>query len=363
VDPLHGLRSMGKRITDPVEQLAERTAERVIDLVVRTLDVNAVVQRVDFDAIVDRVDVDKVVDRVDLDKILDQVDVNKLVDRVDLDKILDQVDLNRLLAKVDLDDLLARVDVDAVVDRVDINGIAERVDIDAIAMHTDIGAMIARSSGGVASDARDAARSQAVGLDEWIARWVARLLRRDPPAQRPYFGGAVSRFVAYAVDLGVSTGVFMLALAAVSFAASIITGHSISWSRNDLPVAILYVVWEFVYFAYSWGASGKTLGMALLGVKVVAADGTEAGPRRAVIRTLAFPLSFLLLGLGFTGILFQRDRRALHDMIAGTAVVYYWEVRAARLRFLDRPSPDPLSPVQAPPVQAPPDHDTPAELA
>lgn len=336
---------MGKRITDPVEQLAEKTAERVIDLVVRTLDVNAVVQRVDLNAV------------------LDQVDVNKLVDRVDLDKIMDQVDLNQLLAKVDLDDLLARVDVNAIVDRVDINDIAQSVDIDAIAMHTDIGAMIARSSGGIASDARDAARSQAVGLDEWIARWVARLLRRDPPAQRPHFGGAVSRFVAYAVDLGVSTGVFMLALAAVSFAASIITGHSISWSRNDLPVAILYVVWEFVYFAYSWGASGKTLGMALLGVRVVAADGTEAGPRRAVIRTLAFPLSFLLLGLGFTGILFQRDRRALHDMIAGTAVVYYWPARAARLRYLDRPSPDQATLDQASPDQASPGPDTPAELA
>ena len=362
MDPLHGLRSMGKRITDPVEQLAEKTAERVIDLVVRTLDVNALVQRVDLNAIVDRVnvnklvdrvDVDKILDQVDVDKVLDQVDVDKLVDRVDMDKILDQVDLNQLLAKVDLDELLARMDVDAIVDRVDINGIAQSVDIDAIAMHTDIGAMIAHSSGGIAGDARDAARSQAVGLDEWIARWVARLLRRDAPAQRPHFGGAVSRFVAYAVDLGVSIGVFMLALAAISFAASIITGDSISWNRNDLPVAILFVVWEFVYFAYSWGASGKTLGMALLGVKVVAADGTLAGPRRAVIRTLAFPLSFLLFGLGFTGILFQRDRRALHDMIAGTAVVYYWEARAARLRFLDRPSPD----------QLPPDQKTPAELA
>ncbi len=186
----------------------------------------------------------------------------------------------------------------------------------------------------------------------------------------------MSRFVAYAVDLGVSTGVFMLALAAVSFAASIITGHSISWNRNDLPVAILYVAWEFVYFAYSWGASGKTLGMALLGVKVVAADGTLAGPRRGVIRTLAFPLSFLLLGLGFTGILFQRDRRALHDMIAGTAVVYYWDARAARLRFLDRPSSGPArrsrslasprtgQPLdQAPPDPAPPDPDAPADLA
>jgi uncharacterized RDD family membrane protein YckC len=340
VDPMDGLRSMGKRITDPVEQLAERTAERVIDLVVRTLDVNALVQRVDLNAIIERVDVNKVVDRVDVDKILDQVDVNKVVDRVDLDKILDQVDVDRLLAKVDLNELLARLDVDAVVDRVDINGIVQRVDIDAVALHTDIGAMIAHSSGGIASEARDAARSQAVGLDEWIARWVARLLRRDAPAQRPHFGGAVSRFVAYVVDLGVSIGVFMLGLAAISFAASIITGHSISWSRNDLPVAILFVVWEFVYFAYSWGANGKTPGMALLGVRVVAADGTLAGARRGVIRTLAFPLSFLLLGLGFTGILFQRHRRALHDMIAGTAVVYSWDAHAARLRFLDRPSPD-----------------------
>ena len=55
-----------------------------------------------------------------------------------------------------------------------------------------------------------------------------------------------------------------------------------------------------------------------------------------MVRTLAFPLSFLLLGLGLTGILFQRDRRALHDVIAGTAVVYAWDARAARLRFLDR---------------------------
>jgi uncharacterized RDD family membrane protein YckC len=388
VDPMDGLRSMGKRITDPVEQLAERTAERVIDLVVRTLDVNALVQRVDLNAIIERVDVNKVVDRVDVDKILDQVDVNKVVDRVDLDKILDQVDVDRLLAKVDLNELLARLDMDAVVDRVDINGIVQRVDIDAVALHTDIGAMIAHSSGGMASEARDAARSQAVGLDEWIARWVARLLRRDTPVRRPYFGGAVSRFVAFVVDLGVSIGVFMLGLAAISFAASIITGHSISWSRNDLPVAILFAVWEFVYFAYSWGAGGKTLGMALLGVRVVAADGTLAGPRRGVIRTLAFPLSFLFLGLGFTGILFQRDRRALHDMIAGTAVVYAWDAHAARLRFLDRPTPDqallgggaaseaspdgapparpsldPASPGGAPVDGVSPDQDNPADLA
>ncbi len=49
-----------------------------------------------------------------------------------------------------------------------------------------------------------------------------------------------------------------------------------------------------------------------------------------------FSLSFLLMGAGFLGILVQREHRALHDLIAGTAVIYAWDARAARLRFLAR---------------------------
>lgn len=45
---------------------------------------------------------------------------------------------------------------------------------------------------------------------------------------------------------------------------------------------------------------------------------------------------FLLMGVGFLGILVQREHRALHDLIAGTAVIYAWDARAARLRFLAR---------------------------
>ena len=59
-----------------------------------------------------------------------------------------------------------------------------------------------------------------------------------------------------------------------------------------------------------------------------------------MIRVIAFPLSFLLFGFGFLLILLKRDRRALHDLIAGSAVVYSWNARAARLRFLGKSSPD-----------------------
>ena len=78
----------------------------------------------------------------------------------------------------------------------------------------------------------------------------------------------------------------------------VLTGTDIAWHRGDIWVGIAYAVWGFIYFAYSWAASGRTAGMALFGVRVVTDDGTDASGRRAVVRTLALPLSFLFLGAG-----------------------------------------------------------------
>jgi len=150
------------------------------------------------------------------------------------------------------------------------------------------------------------------------------------------YSGFASRFTAFAVDVGISLAVFLLALAAISFAALVLTGKDITWHKGDIWVIIAYAVWAFAYFAHSWAASGRTAGMALFGLRVVRDDGTDASGRRAVVRTLALPLSFLFLGLGFAGILLGDRRRALHDVIAGTAVIYSWDARAARLRFLSK---------------------------
>jgi uncharacterized RDD family membrane protein YckC len=164
-----------------------------------------------------------------------------------------------------------------------------------------------------------------------------------------HYAGAVSRFAAYALDVGVSTGLFLLALNATSFAFSIITGRTIAWNEGSLRLSIVFVAWLFSYFAYSWAAFGRTVGMALLGIRVVRCDGADLRPRQAVVRTVVFPLSFLFFGLGFAGILVQRDRRALHDLIAGTVVVYAWDARAARLRFLAHERPARRRPASHPP--------------
>ena len=154
-----------------------------------------------------------------------------------------------------------------------------------------------------------------------------------------HYAGSVSRFAAYVIDVAVSSGLFAAGLALVSYAAQVVTGHVIGWSRQDALVAVLLAAWQLLYYGYSWASGGKTFGMAVLGVQVVRADGMIIDPWRGVLRALVFPLSFLLLGLGFAGILVQREHRALHDLIAGTAVVYSWDARSARLRFLSRSRP------------------------
>ena len=101
--------------------------------------------------------------------VVSALDINALLDQVDLNAVLDQVDTNRVLDRIDLDRLLARMDLDAVL---------QRIDVDSLAEQTDLGAVIAAASSGAAGDVLDVVRSQAVGLDEFIARWIGRLRRR-----------------------------------------------------------------------------------------------------------------------------------------------------------------------------------------
>jgi uncharacterized RDD family membrane protein YckC len=151
------------------------------------------------------------------------------------------------------------------------------------------------------------------------------------------YAGSVSRLSAYVIDLAVSTALYWLVLTFISFVVQIITGHPVAWHRQDIVVIITYVAWQFFYFGASWAApSGRTLGMAMLGIHVVRADGARLEPKRGWLRSLTFPLGFLTLGIGFLSILVQREHRAVYDLIAGTAVVYEWDARAARLRFLAR---------------------------
>ena len=151
-----------------------------------------------------------------------------------------------------------------------------------------------------------------------------------------HYAGGVSRGVSFGADVGASWGLYLLGQALVNWAIRLVSGHSYTLTNHRLLAFVILGVWEFLYFSYQWAVSGKTLGMAILGLQVVTAEGGPISVRQAILRTLGLAVTLLTLGIGFLGIVYQRERRALDDFIAGTAVVYDWDARAARLRWLAR---------------------------
>jgi uncharacterized RDD family membrane protein YckC len=153
------------------------------------------------------------------------------------------------------------------------------------------------------------------------------------------YANVASRAAAFGIDIAVIAVTFAVASAVVEKVLGVFLAREVSVSDSRDLSTVVMVVWAFVYFAYPLATAGRTLGMGILGLQAVEADGTDLTSRGAVVRTLALPLSFLFLGLGFAFIVVRRDHRALHDLISGAAVVYSWNARAAHLAFLRRDRP------------------------
>jgi uncharacterized RDD family membrane protein YckC len=175
------------------------------------------------------------------------------------------------------------------------------------------------------------------------------------------YAGAVSRLVAFAIDIAVTWVAYTLAFAAVDAFLRLITGHPWNlFSNHRILDFCILAGWGFFYFTYQWEVSGKTFGMATFGLQVVTAEGRPISHRQAVLRTIGLGLTLLTLGIGFLGIVYQRERRALDDFVAGTAVVYDWDARAARLRWLARKDSGKQKSAASPAQHDPPPHVPPA---
>jgi len=65
---------------------------------------------------------------------------------------------------------------------------------------------------------------------------------------------------------------------------------------------------------------GQTIGKNLLRIRVIGADGRRLALGTALLRWIGYWFSILPLGLGYVMAGLRRDKRALHDLIAGTRV-------------------------------------------
>jgi uncharacterized RDD family membrane protein YckC len=141
-------------------------------------------------------------------------------------------------------------------------------------------------------------------------------------ADRPY-AGLVTRTLAFAIDI------------AIIDAAALITGGIVALGLSALKLpddvktvlvavgAAITLVWGIGYFAWFWSATGQTPGDRVLGLQVLGAGTDRPIPmRRAIVRVGALVLSAIPFCAGFVMILFDDRRRALHDRLVGTVVVY-----------------------------------------
>lgn len=335
------------------------------------LDLNALIERVDLDGVLARVDVDALVARVDANELLARVDPNLLLARVDPQLLMERVDVNALLARVDPQGVIDRVDLNALLTRVDPQPIIDRVDLDAVLVRVDIQTLVQRSgipdvvadsTRSMAASMIDLARRQLVGLDVIVDRLLFRLLRKRTAGQATgpeslvgsgdeprtletvsgNYGGSVSRAVSGSIDIAAIVTLYTLGVAGLGILTRVLFGFDLG-RGGPWGVAAL-AVWAFFYSFAGVLITGRTIGKGLIGLRVVRADGGAPTPRAVFVRTLCIPLSLLLFGIGFLLILVRRDHRALHDLIAGTSVVYDWGDRQAAMpgplaEFLNRVQP------------------------
>jgi len=284
-------------------------------------------------------------------RIVEMIDINAIVERVDVNELVDRVDVNRLVEKVDVDALVQRVDLDALMAHVDVDAIASRIDIDRIMQNTEFSSLIAKSTSGALTEFLALLRRQVVSLDVIFDKLThRRRFANEPPGptglatewddddvgRQGEYAGAISRLLAIAADVFAAWGLYLLGLGAIQATINIFFTHPPTLFHHGFVNIVAVTIWYFFYFSTQWSLGGRTIGMALLGVRVMTADGAEIEQRQSLIRVIVLPFSIFIFCLGLLGIVLRADRRGWHDRAAGTCVIYDWDARAAKMHWLHR---------------------------
>lgn len=124
------------------------------------------------------------------------------------------------------------------------------------------------------------------------------------------------RFLANFIDqiiIAVATGCLSSA-----FGLVVSMGGARWWS--DLAGGIVLLI-EAMYFIWPYSTDGQTIGKRVMKIKVVSCDGSPLNWGKGLLRTVGYVLSTIPFGFGFLWALWDPDKQAGHDKIAGTYVV------------------------------------------
>ena len=173
---------------------------------------------------------------------------------------------------------------------------------------------------------RQAAAALEILLEEEFDRLYERLKKEEEKASVIQWGGFSRRACAFFVDVLVLTflSVLLSYFAYVGYSVGLAAHHQ-TLSEENLDVFLLFLSLGWVglvtgYFVLFHGMEGKTVGKWLLGLRVVGPDQEPITYGRALLRWFATWVS-AIFGLGFLWVLFSREKRGWHDLLAGTWVI------------------------------------------
>jgi uncharacterized RDD family membrane protein YckC len=149
-----------------------------------------------------------------------------------------------------------------------------------------------------------------------------RVIRRsEAQALQGGRAGFVSRVAANAVDFVVIEVIYVAILLGIAVVRFLVTRKDFSVVAPDVWVTVLGQ-WLIivVYFGTNWSSTGRTIGKSVLGLKVERTNGGPLAPWRAFLRA-AICAS---LWASLLWIFVSRRNAAVHDIVAGTQVVYDW---------------------------------------
>jgi uncharacterized RDD family membrane protein YckC len=134
--------------------------------------------------------------------------------------------------------------------------------------------------------------------------------------------GFVSRLIAFSIDVVivvVTIGILTWVVGQIEVLFEEFLPRDLRLQQG-FAFAIPFIV--ALYFIGFWALTGSTIGKWVLGLRVVRADGSPPTTGRSAIRFVGYLISAIVFFLGFIWVLFDEERRAWHDDLAGTWVVY-----------------------------------------
>ena len=141
--------------------------------------------------------------------------------------------------------------------------------------------------------------------------------------QVPY-AGIASRAVALAIDVAIAQVIVFVTGAVLALVASLVGGIELG-TLGKILAAVAWAAVVGFYFVLFWSTAGQTPGMRLMALRVMTGAGVHPGVTRSIVRLVGLGLAIVPLFAGFLPVLFDERRRGLHDLLAGTVVLYAGE--------------------------------------